>query len=649
MTTRTPQKDTKETPPGWRVEGMPKDAPNKERRPQGLFPTPPNRWIWVVMAGLLLFNVVLSNTFFRGEPEITLSYDGFLEEVDKGNVDSVNSTGETIAGIFKEPVIDPENEKVTSTRFTTVRPSFADDGLFNKLRAKGVTLSAVDPNAPTPFWQAALFNLLPWVIFIWLIVALNRRAAGMMGGLTSIGRSKAKRYDDTGTRTTFADVAGIEDAEEELIEIVDFLKTPQKYTSLGGRIPKGVLLSGLPGTGKTLLARAVAGEANVPFFSMSASEFIEMVVGVGASRVRDLFAQAKAVAPAIIFIDELDAIGRQRGGSVSMGGHDEREQTLNQILTEMDGFTGSEGVIVIAATNRPEILDPALLRPGRFDRQVPVSPPDQRGRAEILRVHTRKVPLGDDVDLEGIASTTPGMVGADLANLVNEGALMAARRNHAKVMQGDLTDALEKVVLGTERRIMMSQEEKERTAYHESGHAVLGMLQPGADPVRKISIIPRGRALGVTFQSPDADKYSYSEEYLRGRIIGMLGGRAAEDVVYGAVSTGAENDMVQATNLARNMVARWGMSPEIGPVTILDDRLVDGLGRPMVAEETLKLMDSEVRRIIDTCYSAALEQLKEHREKLDGLTEALLAKETLEEAEAYEAAGIPRPEKPVIP
>jgi cell division protease FtsH len=393
----------------------------------------------------------------------------------------------------------------------------------------------------------------------------------------------------------------------------------------------------------------VAGEANVPFFSISASEFIEMVVGVGASRVRDLFAQAKAVAPAIIFIDELDAIGRQRGGSVSMGGHDEREQTLNQILTEMDGFTGSEGVIVIAATNRPEILDPALLRPGRFDRQVPVSPPDQRGRSEILRVHTRTVPLGDDVDLDAIASTTPGMVGADLANLVNEGALMAARRNHPKVMQGDLTDALEKVVLGTERRIMMSQEEKERTAYHESGHAVLGMLQPGADPVRKISIIPRGRALGVTFQSPDADKYSYGEEYLRGRIIGMLGGRAAEDVVYGAVSTGAENDMVQATNLARNMVARWGMSPEIGPVTILDDRLVDAFGRPMVAEETLKLMDSEVRRIIDACYSAALEQLKEHREKLDALTETLLAKETLEEAEAYEAAGIARPEKVALP
>ncbi len=646
MTTRGPSKDSKQAPPGWRVEGMPDNGSNKEKRPQGLFPTPPNRWIWVVMAGLLLFNVVLSNTFFRGEPDITISYDEFLTQVERGNVDSVNSTGETIAGVLKDAIADPENDRVTSTRFTTVRPSFADDNLFETLRAKGVTLSAVDPNAPTPFWQAALFNLLPWVIFIWLIVALNRRAAGMMGGLTSIGRSKAKRYDETGKRTTFEDVAGIEDAEEELIEIVDFLKNPKKYTALGGRIPKGVLLSGLPGTGKTLLARAVAGEANVPFFSMSASEFVEMVVGVGASRVRDLFAQAKAVAPAIIFIDELDAIGRQRGGSMSVGGHDEREQTLNQILTEMDGFTGSEGVIVIAATNRPEILDQALLRPGRFDRQVPVSPPDQRGRKAILEVHSRKVPLGDDVDLDAIASTTPGMVGADLANLVNEAALMAARRNHQRVMLADFTDALEKIVLGTERRIMMSQEEKERTAYHESGHALLGMLQPGADPVRKISIIPRGRALGVTFQSPDADRYSYGEEYLRGRIIGMLGGRAAEDVVYGAVSTGAENDMVQATGLARNMVARWGMSTEIGPVTILDDRLVDAFGRPMVAEATLELVDEEVRRIIDGCYAAAVEQLKEHRDKLDALSEALLAKETLEEPEAYQAAGISRPEKP---
>ncbi len=648
MTTRNPSKDSKDSPPGWRVEGMPKDRPNQDKKPQGLFPTPPNKWIWVVMAGLLLFNVVLSNTFLKGEEEITISYDEFLTQVDVGNVDSVTSTGQTIAGVLNESISDPTDESVTSTRFTTVRPTFADDELFATLRDKGVTLSAVDPDAPTPFWQAALFNLLPWVIFIWLIVALNRRAAGMMGGLTGIGRSKAKRYDETGKRTTFADVAGIEDAEEELVEIVDFLKNPQKYTALGGRIPKGVLLSGLPGTGKTLLAKAVAGEADVPFFSMSASEFVEMVVGVGASRVRDLFAQAKQVAPAIIFIDELDAIGRQRGGSMSMGGHDEREQTLNQILTEMDGFTGSEGVIVIAATNRPEILDAALLRPGRFDRQVPVSPPDQRGRKEILDVHSRKVPLGVDVDLDAIASTTPGMVGADLANLVNEAALMAARRGHEKVMLGDFTDALEKVVLGTERRIMMSQEEKERTAYHESGHALLGMLQPGADPVRKISIIPRGRALGVTFQSPDSDKYSYSEEYLRGRIIGMLGGRAAEDVVFGAVSTGAENDMVQATSLARNMVARWGMSPEIGPVTLLDDRMVDGLGRPIVAEATLKLVDTEVRRIIDTCYAAAVEQLKAERDKLDSLTEALLAKETLEEAEAYQAAGIPRPQKPQL-
>jgi cell division protease FtsH len=438
-------------------------------------------------------------------------------------------------------------------------------------------------------------------------------------------------------------VAGIEDAEEELVEIVDFLKNPEKYTKLGGRIPRGVLLYGLPGTGKTLLARAVAGEADVPFFSMSASEFIEMVVGVGASRVRDLFTQAKEVAPAIIFIDELDAIGRARGGSMSFGGHDEREQTLNQILTEMDGFTGNEGVIVIAATNRKEILDPALLRPGRFDRQVPVSPPDQRGRRAILEVHTREVALAEDVDLDAIASSTPGMVGADLANLVNEAALMAARRNHERVRGNDFSDALEKIVLGTERRIMMSQDEKERTAYHESGHALLGMLQPGADPVRKVSIVPRGRALGVTLQAPDADKYSYAEDYLSGKIIGMLGGRAAEEVVYGKVSTGAENDMVQATTLARNMVGRWGMSRAIGPVTVFDDRAVDAFGRPQVSEATMKLVDDEVRRIVDECYSSAVDQLRAHRDKLDSLTNTLLDKETLEESEAYEAAGMDRP------
>jgi cell division protease FtsH len=474
-----------------------------------------------------------------------------------------------------------------------------------------------------------------------------RRAGSALGGIGGLGKSKAKRFEASDQRTTFEDVAGIEDAKAELTEIVDFLKSPEKYTRLGGTIPKGVLLSGPPGTGKTLLARAVAGEANVPFFSISASEFIEMVVGVGASRVRDLFTEAKKVAPAIVFIDELDAIGRARGSGMALGGHDEREQTLNQILTEMDGFTGSEGVIVIAATNRPEILDPALMRPGRFDRQVVVSPPDQRGRLAILQVHTRKVPLGPDTDLGAIASATPGMVGADLRNLVNEAALMAARRSHEHVMMGDFTDAMEKIVLGTERQIMMSQEEKERTAFHESGHALLGMLQPGADPVRKISIIPRGRALGVTFQSPDADRYAYDRDYLRGRIIGALGGRAAEEVVFGSMTTGAENDLVQVTRIARSMVGRWGMSEAIGPVTVIDEHR-DPFTRSEVSESTQELIDQEVRRIVDECYEMAIITLKEHRPQLDALAQALLQKETLEEVEAYAIAGIERPAMPEI-
>jgi cell division protease FtsH len=464
-------------------------------------------------------------------------------------------------------------------------------------------------------------------------------------GLSGLGRSRAKRYEPTQQRTTFHDVAGIDEAKEELVEIVDFLRNPGKYRRLGGAIPKGVLLAGLPGTGKTLLARAVAGEAGVPFFSLSASEFVEMVVGVGASRVRDLFEQAKKAAPAIIFIDELDAIGRARGGSASVGGHDEREQTLNQILTEMDGFDGSEGVIVLAATNRAEILDQALLRPGRFDRRVIVNPPDHSGRLKILEVHTRHVPLAPDVDLEALASATPGMVGADLRNLVNEAALTAARHDRDAVTTADFFEALEKIVLGAARKIMISPEERERTAYHESGHALLGMLQPGADPVRKISIVPRGRALGVTLQSPEADRYGYSERYLRGRIIGALGGRAAEELVYGDVTTGAESDLEQVTRLARQMVGRWGMSQAIGPVAVLPGPADDPLlfpGAGQAAERTRELVDEEVRRIVDECYEAAVDQLRLHRDKLDTLARALLERETLDEEDAYRIAGIPR-------
>jgi cell division protease FtsH len=445
---------------------------------------------------------------------------------------------------------------------------------------------------------------------------------------------------------TFADVAGIDEAKEELTEIVDFLRNPDKYLRLGGKIPRGVLLSGAPGTGKTLLARAVAGEAGVPFFQMSASEFVEMIVGVGASRVRDLFAQAKAAAPAIIFIDELDAIGRSRaaGGANISGGHDEREQTLNQILTEMDGFDPRTGVIVLGATNRPEILDPALLRPGRFDRRVSVQPPDRAGREAILRVHTRSVPLAPEVNPGEIAAATPGMVGADLANLVNEAALLAARRNHEQVSPEDFSDAMERIVLGAERKVMLSEDDRRRTAYHEAGHAIVGMVTPGADPVRKVSIIPRGQSLGVTFSAPDADRFNFEERYLLAQIKVALGGRAAEEVVFGDMTTGAESDIQHLTRIARQMVGRWGMSPKIGPVSVIPMDGVSPLlpGASETSESTQRQVDEEVRRIVDSAHEDVVELLLDHRENLDSLVRALLEHETLDEANAYEAAGLPR-------
>ncbi|HEY7583263.1 MAG TPA: ATP-dependent zinc metalloprotease FtsH [Acidimicrobiia bacterium] len=634
----TPQAEKK--PPGWKVEGVKKPEPPPEEQPN-LLRRPPNRRLLIIALVLFAVNWYLTSLFFA-RAEIELSYSQFLDAVDEGKVETVFSQGDSIEGLFREPQANPENPEEMAEAFSTVRPSWADDSLVETLRENSVEISAVDPEQ-RPIWQQLLFGFGPTLLLLWLFVSMWRRAGSALGGIGGLGRSRAKRFEASTQRTTFDDVAGIDDAKAELLEIVDFLKNPGKYTRLGGAIPKGVLLSGPPGTGKTLLARAVAGEADVPFFSISASEFIEMVVGVGASRVRDLFDEAKKVAPAIIFIDELDAIGRTRGGGVSLGGHDEREQTLNQILTEMDGFTGSEGVIVIAATNRPEVLDVALLRPGRFDRHVAVSPPDQRGRLMILEVHTRNVPLAQDVDLASIASTTPGMVGADLRNLVNEAALMAARRNHEKVTMADFADALEKIVLGTERQIMMSEAEKERTAFHEAGHALLGMLLPGADPVRKISIIPRGRALGVTFQSPDADRYAYDRNYLEGRIVGALGGRAAEDVVFGTITTGAENDLVQVTRIARSMVGKWGMSDAIGPITLIDENREPYFASE-VGERTQELMDEEVRRIVDDCYQRAVTVLKEHRSQLDAIAAALLEKETLDEAEAYEVAGIKRSE-----
>jgi cell division protease FtsH len=466
--------------------------------------------------------------------------------------------------------------------------------------------------------------------------------------LGGFGRSTARRVEKGGQqRVTFDDVAGIDEAEQELVEIVDFLKNPERYRRLGARIPRGVLLYGPPGTGKTLLARAVAGEAEAAFLSISASEFVEAIVGIGASRVRDLFKQAKESAPAIVFIDELDAIGRSRAGGVGgiSGGHDEREQTLNQILTEMDGFEPGTNVIVLAATNRPEILDPALLRPGRFDRRIAVQPPDKTGRRKILEIHTRSVALGADVDLDQIAAATPGATGADLALIVNEAALFAARRNHAAVEQRDFTDAIEKIILGAERQIVMTEEDRERTAYHESGHALVGMLTPGADPVRKVSIIPRGQALGVTLSTPETDRYGYGRDELVARIKVALGGRVAEQVVYGDMTTGAESDIQNLTRIARGMVARWGMSDKIGPVAIADGQQ-DGFllpGGSPVAPGTLERVDEETRRIVDDAEDEVTSLLERERNRLDALARALLERETLDQADAYRIAGVAEP------
>jgi cell division protease FtsH len=587
---------------------------------------------------LLCVNWFVASRINHGEQPAKVPYTYFLDQVQRGNVNDVASTSQTIRGSFRRPVDPPSDGVQRATKFQTVRPAFADDHLLGLLLRYGVDVKAAERGTP-PLLITLLVSFGPTLLLVGLFFAVAKGLIGG-GGVGGLGRSRAKRYEVNEHRTTFDDIAGIEDAEEELVEIVDFLRDPDRYRRLGAAVPRGVLLSGPPGTGKTLLARAVAGEADVPFFSLSASEFIEMVVGVGASRVRDLFNQAKEVAPAIIFIDELDAIGRVRGGG-AMNGHDEREQTLNQILTEMDGFSGSEGVIVLAATNRPEILDPALLRPGRFDRRVTVNPPDQAGRQRILWVHTRGVPLADDVQLGRIAAAAPGMVGAELKNLVNEAALLAARREHESVTGADFADAFEKILLGAERHITLAPAERRRTAYHEAGHALLGMLVPGADPVRKVSIVPRGRALGVTVQSPLTDRYGYGVGYLRGRIVGALGGRAAEELVFGEVTTGAEADLEQVTIIGRQMVGRWGMSREVGLVSVLpggpDDYLPPSTER--VSEATRQLVDLEVRRIIDECYSTAMELLGENRPRLDALAEMLLERETLDEADAYRAAG----------
>jgi cell division protease FtsH len=630
----------------WRVEGARSSAQDDQAPPAYKRPS-----VWLAVALVVAVNwLVVLALAQKPVVRVTVPYSVFSHQLQDRNVASVNAQGSKIQGTFRHKVTYPTGQEGTSsTEFSTVRPTFAEDHLLGTLLSEGAVVSA----KPVSSGQSALVTILagfvPTLLLVGFFFWMMRRASGAMGGgggmFGGLGGSKARKYEDSEQRTSFADVAGIDEVTEELAEVVDFLKHPDRYRRLGGMIPKGVLLSGLPGTGKTLLARAVAGEADVPFFSMSASEFVEMLVGVGASRVRDLFEQAKRDALAIVFIDELDAIGRARGAGALSGSNDEREQTLNQILTEMDGFTGNEGVIVLAATNRPEILDPALLRAGRFDRRITVNPPDQEGRLKILRVHTRSVPLADDADLAAIASSTPGMVGADLRNLVNEAALSAARHGRDAVHREDFTDALERIVLGAARRILISEDERRRTAYHESGHALLGMLQPGADPVRKVSIIPRGRSLGVTYQSPESDRYGYDADYLRGRLIGLLGGRAAEEVVFENVTTGAESDLEQATALVRQMVGRWGMSDEVGLVSALPRPGEETFAFPgsagATSQHTLELIDDEVRRITDECYQQARQTLAEHRPQLDSLASTLLEHETLDETDAYAAAGIP--------
>jgi cell division protease FtsH len=628
---RPPSEAPPEQPPSrpWRTEGLPKGQPPKPRR----------RWItaaiWFVGYLLLFGMLTVQDRLSRAQP---VPYTEFKRQVANKNVAELFARGDSIEGQLTKAVPLPGQPDRTYQQFTTERPTFASDNLLAELTDGGATVRATPLVQQRGFLTNLLISVAPLLLLVGFYVWMFRRQQGAMAGL--LGGGKQKRVDPETVRVTFADVAGVDEVEAEISEVVDFLKDPDKYRRLGARAPKGVLLAGAPGTGKTLLARATAGEAKVPFFSASASEFIEMIVGVGASRVRELFAEARKVAPAIIFIDEIDTIGRARGGARAFGGHDEREQTLNQILTEMDGFSGHEGVVVLAATNRPDVLDPALLRPGRFDRQIIIHPPDHKGRVEILKVHTRRVPLAQDVDVEQLASATPGMTGADLANLVNEAALLAARRTQDAVHQRDLTDALEKVQLGTARNVVIPEEERRRTAYHEAGHALIGMLQPGADPVRKVSIIPRGRALGVTLSTPESDRYGYDANYLRGRIIGALGGMAAEQEVFNIVTTGAENDLEIVTRIARSMVGRWGMSERIGTLSVLpaegDPRMAG------ISDGLLDAVDEEVRRITDECYTEARRLLRENRDKLDAIVAQLLARESLDEPEIYAAAGIAR-------
>jgi cell division protease FtsH len=579
--------------------------------------------LWVIIAAVLMS--VFNNFGSRTSTDASLSYSQFIAAVKAGQVQEVKIDGPAIKGTMQ-----------TGERFSTYSPG--DPHLIDDLLANGVEIKARPPESQSLLMQIFI-SWFPMLLLIAVWIFFMRQMQGGAGGrgAMSFGKSKARLLEEDQIKVTFADVAGVEEAKEEVAEMVDFLKDPSKFQKLGGKIPRGALMIGPPGTGKTLLARAIAGEAKVPFFTISGSDFVEMFVGVGASRVRDMFEQAKKHAPCIIFIDEIDAVGRHRGAGLG-GGHDEREQTLNQLLVEMDGFEGNEGVIVIAATNRPDVLDPALLRPGRFDRQITVGLPDIRGREQILKVHMKKVPVADDVEVKYIARGTPGFSGADLANLVNEAALFAARSNKRLVNMSDLEKAKDKIIMGTERKSMvMNEDDKKLTAYHEAGHAIVGRLVPEHDPVYKVSIMPRGRALGITMFLPEEDQYSASKQKLESQISSLYGGRLAESIIFGPerVTTGASNDIERATEIARNMVTKWGLSERLGPLAYSEEEGEVFLGRSVtqhksVSEETAHLIDEEIRSVIDRNYERAERLLKEHMEILHNMADALLKYETID-------------------
>ncbi|OGU09198.1 MAG: cell division protein FtsH, partial [Gemmatimonadetes bacterium RBG_16_66_8] len=585
-------------------------------------------WLLIVLLSIAFYQMVNST---KGE-FADVKYSTFSRELDRDNVTSVEITsGQFVRGEFKQPITV---EGHTVRQFNVMLPVQHSEALVQRLEAKNVPIEAKEPR---PSLGAVFLQLLPWMILIGLWLFFWRQVQQGGNRAFAFGKSKAKQLTADTPKTNFGDVAGCDEAKVELQEIIEFLKDPQRFQRLGGRLPKGVLLVGPPGTGKTLLARAVAGEAGRPFFSMSGSDFVEMFVGVGASRVRDLFETGKSHAPCIIFIDEIDAVGRHRGAGLG-GGHDEREQTLNQLLVEMDGFESNEGVILIAATNRPDVLDPALLRPGRFDRQIVVDMPDVRGREMILKVHARKIPLADNVRVDVIARATPGLAGADLANIVNEAALLAARRNRPSVMMEDFEDAKDKVMLGVERRsLVLSEEERRLTAYHEAGHALVSLRVPVLDPVHKVSIVPRGRALGLTFSLPEEDRHNYTKEYIHGRLAMAYGGRVAEELVFGPekVTTGAAQDIEQATEMARRMVTQFGMSDVVGPIAVGDREHQIFLGRELaqrreVSERTAEVVDQEMKRILEAAFDRARQILSDDMATLHRMAATLLERETLD-------------------